>query len=83
MFSGLRVEPVLVRPGARALQSPLEPSLDLDEARVLHAWADATRSTLGIRTRAFWMTILELVFSGLELDRLSPELCLQGVSMHS
>lgn len=34
-----------------------------DEARVLHRRADAARYTLATRTRAFCLTLLELVFS--------------------
>ena len=50
----------------------------MDEARVLHAWADAIRSVLGIRTRAFWVTILEPVFSGLESRSFSTRALLSG-----
>ena len=66
MFSGLRVELLLVRPGARALQRRLEPSLNSDEACVLRRQADAARYTPGTRTRAFWWIMLGLVFSGVK-----------------
>jgi len=86
VFSGLPVELLLVRLGACALQRRLELSLDPDEARVLHRRADAARYILGTRTRAFWLTMLELVSSGLEIRSIltrARALWLQGIVMHS